>query len=150
MQKEPEYYGKARQVNEGPVDFRHLDNLDYKSLESIAYEAAQREDNFLKRAALTRMDKKYLDSVISWVKSANERKLDDLEYLEQCNELLRYGLNNRHEDILIKIWPLIKEKSEKLAVNSRLSGNSSIRKTYHYYSNAVEVAAGLRERVDII
>ncbi|MBW2982424.1 hypothetical protein KY343_06095 [Candidatus Woesearchaeota archaeon] len=150
MEKEPGYYGKARFIDERSADFKHLDNLDYHTLDRVVYEAAQRNDAILKKAALDRMHKQYLNSLVSWIASVKEGDLGDSEYLEQCNELLKYGLNNRHEEVLIEVWPLIKKVADKLVFNLRSSKYSSARKKYHYYSGAIEVAAGLRERVDAI
>jgi len=150
--EEPEYYGIARVVKEGATNFGYLDCLDYSGLGYVVNRAAQTRDNCLKRAALIRMSKKYLESVIQWCEEVDKRTpdFDASRYLEQCNELLRYGLNDRHKEVLVKIWPYIKEKADNLVVNLRLLKHFPAKKRYHYYGSAVEVAAGLRERVERI
>jgi len=137
--KDPFYYGRARQVNEGfKLDFQYLEDYTYSDLDEIATYAFMNEEVNLERAASSLLKKKYLEGVKLWGEEVTERDKDigDNNYLNQCNEIIRLGFNN-HKGLLIEIWPYIRERADILNTNLRMK-KTLARLKYDYNRKMLE------------
>lgn len=139
--KEPEYYGRARRVDEGskPVNnFKYLEDLTRVKLNVTRARAFLRRDFSLEKAASEAMKKQYLKFVRIWFEEVDKKIMEDAEYLMYCNEIIRVGLSD-HQEELLEIWPHLKEKADTLAVNLRAAPDCPARKTYQSYCGLVEL-----------
>jgi len=117
---EPEWYGKAKYVNERKfeADWTGLERLSDEEIFGLELIAIRQNKKGLLEAATLEEKRRYLLSIIRLCKGFDKGMPKSEEAreraLEQVNEIIRKGFNDYQEDLFC-VWPDIQGDADRLA-----------------------------------